>query len=103
MGALATAMVRDSMMAFSQADTSLAKGVFNKDKEFDALYGGVFARLISSAKEPKKIAHDTKLAFLSKDLNGIAEHAANVAEVVIFMVDGKEITHMDMHEPRATR
>jgi phosphate transport system protein len=102
MGALATAMVRDSMTAFSQADTSLAKGVFHKDKEFDALYCDVFSRLMSSAKEPEKIAHDTKLAFLSKDLNEISEHATNIAEVVIFMVDGKEITHMDMHERRAT-
>jgi phosphate uptake regulator len=49
------------------------------------------------------IAHDTKLAFLSKDLNEISEHATNIAEVVIFMVNGKEITHMDMHERRAMR
>jgi hypothetical protein len=36
----------------------------------------------------------TRLAFLSKDLNEISEHATNIAEVVIFMVDGKEIMHM---------
>ena len=103
MGALAIAMVRDSMTAFSQADESLAKAVFHKDKEFDALYSGVFSRLMSSAKEAEKIAHDTRLAFLSKDLNEISEHATNIAEVVIFMIDGKEITHMDMHERRTTR
>ena len=48
-------------------------------------------------------AHNTKLAFLSKDLNEISEHATNIAELVTFMVDGKEISHMDMHERRATR
>jgi phosphate transport system protein len=55
MGVLATAMVRDSMAAFAQADTSLAKEVFQKDKEFDALYCDVFSKLITSAKDPTKL------------------------------------------------
>jgi phosphate transport system protein len=103
MGALALAMVRGSLTAFCRMDSSVAKRVFEKDNEFDALYGAVFAKLTSLAKEPDRVAHDTKLAFLSKDLNEIAEHATNMAEVVMFMVDGKEITHMDMHERRAAR
>jgi phosphate transport system protein len=103
MGAIATAMVRNSIGAFCQADTSLAKEVFHEDREFDALYSNVFSKLMAWAKEPKRIAHDTKLAFLSKDLNEISEHATNIAEVVMFMVGGKEITHMDLHERRATR
>ena len=77
--------------------------MFEKDKEFDAFYCDVFSRLMSSAKDRDKIAHDAKLAFLSKDLNEISEHATNIAEVVMFMVDGKEITHMDLLERRATR
>jgi phosphate transport system protein len=103
MGALALAMIRCSLTAFSRADISIAKRVFEKDKEFDAFYGAVFAKLTSAAKDLDRVAHDTKLAFLSKDLNEISEHATNIAEVVMFMVDGKEITHMDMHERRATR
>ena len=104
MGALALAMVRDSLAAFSRADSSAARRVFEKDKEFDALYGEVFAKLTALiAKDPDRVAHDTKLAFLSKDLNEISEHATNIAEVVMFMVDGKELTHMDMHERRTTR
>ncbi len=103
MAALAIAMVHDSMAAFSEADTSLAKAVFNKDREFDALHSGVFSRLMSSAKGSENAAHATALAFLSKDLNEISEHATNIAEVVMFMVDGKEITHMDLHERRTMR
>ncbi|MGC2492435.1 phosphate signaling complex protein PhoU [Candidatus Binatus sp.] len=104
MGSLALAMVRDSLAAFSQADTSLVKQVFEKDKEFDALYGKTFAQLTATvAKDPDRVAHDTKLAFLSRDLNEISEHATNIAEVVMFMVDGKSLTHMDMHERRAPR
>ena len=104
MGALALAMVRDSVMAFVQADIALARRVFEKDKEFDALYGEVFAKLTASlAKDSGRVAHDAKMAFWSKDLNEISEHATNIAEAVLFMIEGKEITHMDMHERRARR
>jgi phosphate transport system protein len=74
MGALALAMVSGSLTAFSRADSSVAKRVFEKDNEFDALYCAVFAQLTSVAKDPDRVAHDTKLAFLSKDLNEISEH-----------------------------
>ncbi|HEY6300845.1 MAG TPA: phosphate signaling complex protein PhoU [Candidatus Binatus sp.] len=104
MGTLALAMVRDSLMAFARGDGSLARRVFEKDKEFDALYGEAFAKLTAAlAKDPERVAHDVRLAFLSRDLNEISEHATNIAEVVMFMIDGKEITHMDMHERRAAR
>ena len=103
MGELALTMVRGSLAAFSRVDSSVAKRVFEKDNEFDALYGAVFAKLTSVAKEPDRVAHDTKLAFLSKDLNEISEHATNIAEVVMFLVDGKEIAHMDIHERRTSQ
>jgi phosphate transport system protein len=103
MGPLALAMVRGSLTAFCRVDSSVAKRVFEKDKEFDALYGAVFAQLTSVAKDPDRVAHHAKLAFLSKDLNEISKHATNLAELVMFMVDGKEIRHMHMHERRAMR
>jgi len=95
-------MVCGSLTAFSRADSLVAKRVFEKDKEFDALYGAVFAMLTSVAKDPDRVVHDTKLAFLSKDLNEISEHATNIAELVMFMLEGKEISHMDMHECRSS-
>ena len=100
-GHLATAMVRDAMAAFSRSDPALVKSVWEKDKEFDALYSHVLPNLVtSSAKDPERIARDARLALLSKDLNEISEHATNIAEVVMFMVEGKELSHMDMYERR---
>ena len=100
-GHLATAMVRDAMAAFSRSDPALVKSVWEKDKEFDALYSHVLPNLVTSlAKDPERIARDARLALLSKDLNEISEHATNIAEVVIFMVEGKELSHMDMYERR---
>ena len=98
---LAAVMVRDAMAAFSRSDAALVKSVWENDKEFDALYSHVFPNLITSlAKDPERIVRDAKLALLSKDLNEISEHATNVAEMVMFMVEGKELSHMDRHERR---
>jgi phosphate transport system protein len=100
-GTLAAAMVRDAMTAFSRSDAALVNPVWERDKEFDALYSRVFPSLItSSAKDSGRIARDAKLALLSKDLNEISEHATNIAEMVMFMVEGKELSHMDKHERR---
>jgi phosphate transport system protein len=104
MGALALAMVRDSMRTFSRGDSSLARQMFELDRQFDAIYSQVFSKLMAPIERGiERGSHDTKLAFLARDLNEIAEHATNIAEVVTFMVDGKEITHMDAHERRASR
>jgi phosphate transport system protein len=101
-GTLAAAMVRDAMAAFSRSDAALVNPVWERDKEFDALYSRVFPSLItSSAQDSGRIARDAKLALLSKDLNEISEHATNIAEMVMFMVEGKELSHMDKHERRA--
>jgi phosphate transport system protein len=98
---LATGMVRDAMAAFSRSDAALVKSVWEKDKEFDDHYSHVFPNLITSlAKDPERIARDAKLALLSKDLNEISEHATNIAEMVMFMVEGKELSHMDRYERR---
>ena len=104
MGDLALAMVRAGVEAFSRTDRSAVARVMQMDKEFDALYSEAFPRIVTSlAKDSERIARDTKLAFLAKDLNEISEHATNIAELVIFMVDGKEIQHMDMHERRGSK
>ena len=101
-GRLAAAIVRDAMAAFSRSDAALVPPVMEKDKDFDALYSHVFANLITSlTKDPERIARDANLALLSKDLNEISEHATNIAEMVMFMVEGKELHHMDMYERRA--
>jgi phosphate transport system protein len=100
-GKLATAMVHDAMAAFTRNDAALVKPVWEKDKEFDALYSHVFPNLITSlAKDPERIVRDAKLALLSKDLNEISEHATNIAEMVMFM-EGKKLSHMDSHERRS--
>ena len=102
MGALAVTMIADSVSAFTQRDAAMARQVFATDKKFDALYGAAFPRVIAiRSADTAKAAQEAKLAFLLRDLNEISEHATNIAEAVIFMVAGKDLMHMDLHERRS--
>lgn len=102
MGAMAATMIADSVAAFTQHDAAMARRVFATDKKFDALYGAAFPRVIAiRSADTAKAAQEAKLAFLLRDLNEISEHATNIAEAVIFMVVGKDLTHMDLHERRS--
>lgn len=102
MGSLASTMLADSVAAFTQRDAAMARGVFATDKKFDAIYGAAFPRVIAiRTADAAKAAQEAKLAFLLRDLNEISEHATNIAEAVIFMVAGKDPTHMDLHERRS--
>ncbi|MBE3602571.1 phosphate signaling complex protein PhoU [bacterium] len=102
MGSLAVTMLADSVAAFTQRDAAMARRVFATDKQFDAIYGAAFPRVIAiRTADTAKAAQEAKLAFLLRDLNEISEHATNIAEAVIFMVAGKDPTHMDLHERRS--
>lgn len=89
-------MVRDSLEAFLKGDADLAKTVIERDDEVDRLADQISNELLSyMAEHPRSIAHGTGMLFVLKHLERIADHATNVAEMVIFMVKGKLIRHMD--------
>jgi len=96
MASLAESMVRDSLDAFLRGDCELAQRVMERDDEVDQLNGQIFRDLLSyMAENPQAISRGARILFISKNLERIADHASNVAEMVMFMVKGKTIRHMD--------
>jgi len=96
MATLAQSMVKDSLDAFVNNDTELAEQVIARDDEVDQLNYQIFRELLSyMAEEPRTISRATRVLFVSKYLERIADHATNIAEMVVFMVKGKTIRHMD--------
>jgi phosphate transport system protein len=90
----AQAMVRTSLDSFVQRDTQAAAQVIDQDDVVDALAHQVYRELLSyMAEDPKTISRATKILLISKYLERIADHATNIAEMVVFMVDGKMIRH----------
>jgi phosphate transport system protein len=87
-------MVKESLDAFVARDTELARQVCGEDDTVDALKEQVFRELLTFMMEdPKTIPRAIRLILISRFLERVADHATNIAEMVIFMVDSKMVRH----------
>jgi phosphate transport system protein len=88
-------MVKESLDAFVREDVELARKVKEQDAKVDQLLEQVFRELLTyMMQDLKTISRATRLLFISKYLERMADHAVNIAELVIFMVEGKIIRHV---------
>jgi len=89
------AMVREALDAFVQGDAERAQVVLDRDKVVDELYAEVFRDLLTYMMEdPRNIYRATRVQSIGKYLERIGDHATNLAEMVVFMVKGKDIRHL---------
>ena len=95
MARIAQRMVRDSLDAFVHEDPELALRVCAGEDEIDALNNQLFRILLTYiAESPKTVSRVIRLTLIAHCLERIAGHAANVAEMVVYMVRGKSIRHL---------
>ena len=95
MAELAQTMVKESLDAFVARDTELARRVCGEDAAVDALNHQIFRELLTFMMEdPKTIPRAIRLILIARFLERVADHATNIAEMVIFMVDSKMVRHM---------
>lgn len=94
MAEICRAMVRDALEAFTSADVEKARSVVEEDKKVDVFYAQVFRRLLSfMVEDPATIHRATRLLAVAKNLERMGDHATNLAEMVVFMVEGRDIRH----------
>jgi len=94
MAEVAQRMVKDSLDAFVQQDVTKAKTVCESDDEVDQYDDQMFRELLTYMMEdPKAITRAVNLILVSRHLERIADHATNIAEDVIYLVEGKNIKH----------
>jgi phosphate transport system protein len=95
-------MVREALDAFVAADAERARGVVDRDRIVDATYGQTFRALLTYMMEdPRNISRAMRLQSIAKYIERIGDHATNLAEMVVFMVKGKDIRHTGRKEPQA--
>ena len=100
MAEVAQTMLRESLNAFVGDDVELALKVCRDDDVIDSLTDQLFRELLSYMIEDQKtITRAIRLLFIAKYLERIADHATNIAEMVVFMVKGKSIRHLDRVPP----
>ena len=94
MAAKSQQMVKDSLDAFVARDAGLARDVCARDSEVDALKEQVFRELLTFMMgDPKTIARALHLILVSRFLERVADHATNIAEMVVYMIEGKIVRH----------
>ena len=91
---LASAMLNDALDAFVRRDSALAREIGKRDDRVDELHESVFRILLTHMMEdPRRIGPGMDLLLVSRNLERIADLATNIAEDVVFMVEGRTIKH----------
>ncbi len=88
MAGIAQSMIRDVIDAFVNRDSNLARSAWKRDDLVDKLNNQVMKELLTYVTEdPKNITRAVRVMIVCRCLERIGDHAANIAEDVIFMVD----------------
>ena len=104
MGNMARVMVKHSIDAFVKEDAQLARKVLTDDDYVDDLMEQLFRELLSfMLEDTRTISRAIRLSFIAKYLERMADHATNIAELVVYLVEGKIIRHTTPPAPPKER
>jgi phosphate transport system protein len=87
-------MLHDALDAFVARDAARAEQVMQRDQTVDAYYAQLFPELVAHMMaDPQVVYRATRVQSIGKYLERIADHATNLAEMVVFMVKGEDVRH----------
>jgi phosphate transport system protein len=90
MASLSTSMLRNAVRALDEASPELAREVLARDKEVDAEFATALRQLMSCVMQDHQFLRATiDTVFALKGLERIGDHAKNIAEQVLYMVEGE--------------
>ncbi|WP_453934034.1 phosphate signaling complex protein PhoU [Acidovorax temperans] len=96
---LASGLLRKALDAFARLDTKAALDILKEDDLIDKEFDGFVRKLVSYMMEdPRTISASLDLLFLAKAIERIGDHSKNVAELIIYLVKGKDVRHAAMND-----
>lgn len=97
----ALSMVRQALDAFARMDAQLAAEVIQADGAVDTEFKSIVRQLITHMMEdPRTITTSIDIIWISRAIERIGDHAKNVAEQVIYIVEGRDIRHVKNTETK---
>jgi phosphate transport system protein len=98
---IARIMVNDSISAFLTGNPRLARLVLASDDVVDSLDASMFRHLVGEMQRDRVLIEPAShVMILSRHIERLADHATNIAEDVIFLVDAKIVRHAPQEESR---
>ncbi len=102
MAAMALDMLKEALDSFVNRNPEKARAIVPRDKEVDLLNKQLHRELSSYMVErPSTITRCLNLMIISKSLERVADHAANVAEEVVYLYEARDIRHTGKMAPPA--
>ncbi len=99
MSDMARQMLRDSLTSYVEGNTELAVQVCATDDEVDSLFEQLFRELLTyMIEKPENITRALQLLFVASNLERVADHATNIGEDVVFMIEARDIRHLQASE-----
>ena len=90
----ARTMLKNSLDAFVNLDLDLAFNVLMMDDEVDALHRGAYDSIKRSmADHPEKVGFFINMYLISRHIERLADHATNIAEEVVYLIEGEIVRH----------
>ncbi len=94
MGAAVSAMVRRALESFIEGKVELAQAVLEMDNVVDRMKDDAFIQLVKAMNEkPQLVRQALDALLIARNLERVADHATNIAEDVIFWVQGSDVRH----------
>src|SRR5205085_4999776 len=97
MAEVAQKMVRDSLSAMMSRDVALANAVLEQEEKVDAFRDQIFRTLLTyMMADPGTIQRALSMILISRNIERIGDHATNIAEEAIYIVQGRDIRHASL-------
>ncbi|WP_042424293.1 phosphate signaling complex protein PhoU [Comamonas granuli] len=91
---LASGLLRKALDAFARLDTKAAVDILKEDDLIDHEFDGFVRKLITyMVEDPRTISASLDLLFLAKAIERIGDHSKNIAELIIYLVEGRDVRH----------
>ena len=96
---LASGLLRKSLDGFARLDTGVALAILKEDDAIDREFNGFIRKLVTYMMEdPRTISPSLDLLFVAKALERVGDHAKNIAESIIYIVEGTDVRHTSIDE-----
>ena len=87
-------MLSEALTAFAKLDLELARDIFEREREVDKIYQSALRALATfMIEDPRNIGTVLNIVWIARSLERVGDHATNIAEYVIYMIQGVDIRH----------